>query len=121
MLFNATLTRVDAPVVNAGGSISFPTPGAAQSIRVCLDDPTSGQRLTIADLAIDVSGTLYIPASQLDSAASAASASDGLAFLTNAQVIVQVDGDAVAGTYMVRKVSPRRGAISHYECFLKAV
>ena len=120
MILNATLTQVNQPFDSIAGDVTYPTSGPALSIRCCLDSPTSAQRWTIDELAIDASAMLYVPLTPLQAAATAAGDSMTDTFLKNAQVLVQLDGETSARTYMVRRAIPRVGAIPHVECFIKA-
>jgi hypothetical protein len=121
VITNATLLRIDAPAVNVAGDITYPTPGGAVSFRVCVDAPNTAQKWTIELMEIDVSGVLYVDLADINNLAVSLSIAGGKDLLSNAQVLLQLDGETETQLYQVRKVTERNIGLSHFECFVKAI
>lgn len=108
-LSNAKLLRVDVQSIDAHGNESF-AQGAALSVDCTIDGVKSGQRYQLGKVISDATAVMYLMRDKVPA---------GLVILKGYQVLAQLNGEAMA-TYVVEFKNPRvKGALSHYELFLR--
>lgn len=116
MIFeNSTLTRIDAPTVNAGGDSTF-VPGQPVQVRCCVSSLTSGQAFKVQDAEMDADAALFFDHGALDGKS-----------LMGCQlaIVPDVPPGSPAQLFAVRKVIDRPGgfggSLAHWEMYVKSL